>query len=75
MKKGIHPKYDTIKVIKTNGETFETKSCLVAKSQTYHLEVAPEDHPAWSKKNRFGGASIGNMKKFEKQYPGLEDLV
>ena len=74
MKKGIHPQYDTVKVIKTNGETFEVKSCLAAKVKEYHLEVSAEEHPAWSKKNRFTGASIGNMRKFEKQYPGLENL-
>jgi len=52
MKKGIHPEYNTIKVIKTNGETFETKSCLFAKTKEYYLD----------------------MRKFEKQYPGLENL-
>jgi large subunit ribosomal protein L31 len=74
MKKGIHPEYKTIKIIKTTGESFETKSCLGVKHAQYYLEIDPESHPAWSKQNRFTGPSIGNMKKFEKKYPGLEDL-
>jgi len=72
MKKDIHPAYSTIKIIKTDGTTFETQSCLGAKFKEYHLEIDPESHPAWSKKDRFTGISIGNMRKFEKQYPGLE---
>lgn len=74
MRKKIHPIYDVIKIIKTSGEVFETKSCLSAKMKEYHLEIDPESHPAWSKKNRFTGPSIGNMRKFEKKYPGLDDL-
>ena len=74
MKKGIHPAYSEIKIVKNNGETFITRSCLGAKLKEYHLEIDPESHPAWSKKNRFTGPSIGNMRKFEKKYPGLEDL-
>lgn len=74
MKNSIHPTYDTIKIIKTSGESFETKSCLSSKTKEYYLEIDPESHPAWSKKDRFTGVSIGNMRKFEKQYPGLENL-
>ena len=69
MKKGIHPTYGVITIIKTNGETLETKSCMSAKYKEYHLEMDPESHPAWSKKNRFAGPSVGNVRKFEKQYP------
>jgi len=75
MKKGIHPKYETITVIKTSGEKFVTKSCLGAKVSEYKLEIDAESHPAWSGKNRFTGPSIGNIKKFEEKFPGLEDLL
>ena len=74
MKKGIHPPCGTITVIKTDGQTFETKSCLSMKYSQYYLEMDPESHPAWSKQNRFSGPSVGNVRKFEKQYPGLENL-
>lgn len=71
MKKGIHPKYESVKMIKTTGEIFEVRTCLSAKYADYHLEVDPEAHPAWSGKNRFSGPAIGNVKKMEKRYPGL----
>lgn len=74
MKEKIHPAYKEIKVIKTNGDVFVTRSCLGAKLSEYRLEIDPESHPAWSKKDRFTGPSIGNMKKFEEKYPGLDDL-
>lgn len=74
MKKDIHPKTKKMTVINTKGEKFELISCLGVKQETYHTEIDPESHPAWSKKNRFTGPSVGNMKKFEQKYPGLDDL-
>lgn len=74
VKKGIHPEYKTIKVIRTDGESFETKSCLGQKMDEYRLEINPESHPAWSGKNRFTGPSVGNMKKFEEKFPGLDNI-
>ncbi len=74
MKKSIHPEYKEIEVVKTNGDSFKIKSCLGAKHAKYFLEIDPESHPAWSKQNRFTGPSVGNVRKFEKRYPGLDDL-
>ena len=72
MKKGIHPTYSEIEVIKTNGETFITRSCLGAKIKKYHLELDAELHPAWTKKDRFSGPALGNVRNFQKRYPGLD---
>jgi large subunit ribosomal protein L31 len=74
MKKGIHPEYGEIEVVKTNGEVFKTRSCLSVKSKNYILEIDAESHPAWSKKSRFSGPSVGNMKKFEDKFPGLDNI-
>ena len=70
-KKGIHPKCQKIEIITTDGGRFSVRSCLSSKVAEYHLEIDASSHPAWTKKNRFTGPSVGNVKKFESKYPGL----
>ena len=48
MRKDIHPDYHTIKVVMTDGSTFETKSTWGKEGDEMHLEVDPKSHPAWT---------------------------
>ena len=71
MKKKIHPKCESIEIITTDGGRFSLRSCLSIKVKEYTLEIDASAHPAWTKKSRFTGPSVGNVKKFENKYPGL----
>ena len=43
MKKKIHPNYHKIKVVMTDGSTFETRSTW----GTLNLDIDPKSHSAW----------------------------
>jgi large subunit ribosomal protein L31 len=49
MKKGIHPDYHTIRVVLTNGESFETKSAFGKAGDTMNLDIDRLTHPAWTR--------------------------
>ncbi|MBB4210292.1 50S ribosomal protein L31 [Rhodothalassium salexigens] len=68
MKEGIHPEYHTIKVVMTDGTTFETGSTWGSEGDTMQLEVDPKSHPAWT-----GGARNlidkgGQVARFKKRF-------
>jgi large subunit ribosomal protein L31 len=67
MKKGIHPKYHTIKVVMTDGSTFETRSTYGEAGATLSLDIDPMSHPAWT-----GGpqkvADRGQVSKFQQKF-------
>ncbi len=48
MKKDSHPDYHTIKVVMTDGTTFETRSTYGKDGETLTLDVDPNTHPAWT---------------------------
>jgi large subunit ribosomal protein L31 len=67
MKQGIHPKYEEITVIMTDGTTFKTRSTLGQKE--LRLDVDPKTHPAW-----IGGVTLrktGQMEKFNNRFSFL----
>ena len=47
MKKKIHPNYHKIKVVMTDGSTFETKSTWGKDGDTLKLDIDPKSHAAW----------------------------
>ena len=47
MKKKIHPNYHKIKVVMTDGSTFETRSTWGKDGDTLNLEIDPKSHSAW----------------------------
>tara|TARA_B100001146_G_C16162901_1_gene426489 strand:- start:441 stop:674 length:234 start_codon:yes stop_codon:yes gene_type:complete len=47
MKKKIHPNYHKIKVVMTDGSTFETKSTWGKDGDTLNLDIDPKSHSAW----------------------------
>ena len=67
MKKDIHPEYHTIKVVMTDGETFETRSTWGKEGDVMTLDVDPKSHPAWT-----GGAmrlsERGQVDRFNKKF-------
>ncbi|MEM6667469.1 MAG: 50S ribosomal protein L31, partial [Pseudomonadota bacterium] len=48
MKKDIHPDYHTIKVVLTDGTSYETRSTFGEEGQTLQLDIDPSTHPAWT---------------------------
>ena len=47
MKKKIHPNYHKIKVVMTDGSTFETNSTWGKDGDTLNLDIDPKSHSAW----------------------------
>lgn len=71
MKKDIHPDYHTIKVVLTDGTSYETRSTYGAEGDTLNLDIDPNTHPAWTG----GGQHLldrgGRVSKFKKKYEGF----
>ncbi|MFQ5346492.1 MAG: 50S ribosomal protein L31 [Rhodothalassiaceae bacterium] len=68
MKADIHPDYHRIKVVMTDGTTFETYSTWGKEGDTLTLEIDPKSHPAWT-----GGAQRlvdkgGQVARFQKRF-------
>jgi large subunit ribosomal protein L31 len=67
MKQGIHPDYHTIKVVMTDGSSFETRSTYGQAGGTLHLDIDPKSHPAWT-----GGpqhvTDRGRVSKFNQKF-------
>ena len=67
MKQEIHPEYHNIKVVMTDGTTFETRSTWGAEGDTMTLDIDPKSHPAWT-----GGqqrlTDKGRVAKFNKKF-------
>ena len=71
MKAEIHPDYHTIKVVMTDGSSFETRSTWGKEGDTMQLDIDPNSHPAWTG----GSAQImdrgGRVSRFNKRFGGL----
>ncbi|MAF67981.1 MAG: 50S ribosomal protein L31 [Micavibrio sp.] len=67
MKAETHPDYHTIKVVMTDGTTYETRSTWGKEGDELRLDVDPLTHPAWQ-----GGTGRviekGQLSKFEKRF-------
>jgi len=67
MKQGIHPKYEEITVVMTDGTKFKTRSTLGQKE--LRLDIDPKTHPAW-----VGGVHLkktGQVEKFNNKFSFL----
>lgn len=67
MRKDIHPEYHTIKVVMTDGTTFETKSTWGKEGDEMKLLIDPKSHPAYTGKRRVMDTE-GRLGKFNKRY-------
>ena len=70
MKKNIHPNYHKIKVVMTDGSSFETMSTWGKEGDTLKLDIDTKSHPAWT-----GGSKKildkGRVNKFFKKFKNL----
>src|SRR5690606_30388750 len=48
MKKDIHPAYQELKVIMTDGTEFVTRSTKGGADAVMRLDIDPKSHPAWT---------------------------
>lgn len=68
MKQGIHPAYHEIKVVMTDGTTFQTSSTWGKPGDVMQLDIDSKSHPAWTG----GGQRLldtgGQISKFSKRY-------
>jgi len=71
MKKKIHPNYHKIKVVMTDGSTFETRSTWGKDGDTLNLDIDPKSHSAW-----VGGkqkiSDKGRVSKFNKRFQNFK---
>lgn len=71
MKKDTHPDYHTIKVVMTDGTSFETRSTYGEKGDTLNLDVDPKTHPAWTGGGQHLVDRGGRVSRFNKKYEGF----
>ena len=64
MREGIHPQYDTVKVICACGNEFETRSTI---KKDIKVEICAQCHPFYTGKQAFTQAD-GRVEKFNKRY-------
>lgn len=64
MKAGIHPQYNTIKVVCACGNTFETGSTL---DKELHVEICSACHPFYTGKQKIVDTA-GRVGKFQQKY-------
>lgn len=68
MKKDIHPDYHTIKVVMTDGTTYETRSTYGKAGDSLQLDIDPKSHPAWTGAGHKLIDTGGQISKFSKRY-------
>ena len=72
MKKNIHPDYHEIKVVMTDGSSFNTRSTWGKALDTLKLEIDPKTHPAWTGGKANINDSEGQVARFQKRFKGLK---
>ena len=74
MKKNIHPNYNKIKVVMTDGSHFETMSTWGKEGETLKLDIDSKSHSAWT-----GGTQKildkGRVSKFNKKFKNLISTI
>jgi large subunit ribosomal protein L31 len=72
MKQGVHPDYHMIKVVMTDGTSFETRSTWGKEGDTLNLEIDPSSHPAWTGGQQKIMDAGGMVSRFNKRFGGLK---
>ena len=62
--------YKVIKVIETDGASFETRSTY--KHSELHLSVDTKNHPAWTKSKDYVDTTNNEVAKFNKKFSGID---
>jgi large subunit ribosomal protein L31 len=71
MKGNIHPDYHTIKVVMTDGTTFETRSTWGKAGDTLRLDIDSKSHPAWTGGHQQLVDRGGRVSKFKQKFGNL----
>jgi large subunit ribosomal protein L31 len=67
MRKNIHPPYNLVDVVMTDGTTYQTRTTWGEDGAKLQLLIDPKNHPAYTG-NRKVLDSEGRMEKFMKKY-------
>lgn len=67
MKKGIHPEYNEIKVVLSDGSEFTTRSTMNPSGGVYKSEVDSKNHPFYNEDKSFQ-RKAGQIDKFNRKY-------
>jgi large subunit ribosomal protein L31 len=66
----FHPHYHMIKVVMTDGTTFNTYSTYGSEGDTLTLDVDPKTHPAWTGAGAHLVDRGGRLSRFKKKFEG-----
>jgi large subunit ribosomal protein L31 len=72
MKKGIHPYYQIVDVVMTDGSTFKTRSCY--KSEKMVLEIDSKSHPFFTGKQVLVDTA-GRVDRFNKRFAKAQEMM
>ena len=67
MKKGIHPEYNEITVLMSDGSEIKTRSTMKPKDGVYRTEVDSLNHPFYIGSDKMV-TSAGRVDKFKERY-------
>ena len=70
MKKDIHPDYQEITVVMTDGTEYKTRSTMGKPGETLKLDIDSKSHPAWTGQHRILDSG-GQVARFNKRFSGL----
>lgn len=68
MKKGIHPEYNDIKVVMSDGTEFTTRSTMQPKGGVYKSEIDSKNHPFYNSGNTNLTKKAGQIDRFNRRY-------
>jgi large subunit ribosomal protein L31 len=68
MKKDIHPQYHSVKIVMTDGSSFETRTTWGKPGDTMQLDIDPKSHPAWTGAGHKLNDTGGQLSKFGKRF-------
>ncbi len=71
MKNDIHPEYDEITVVLSDGTEFKTRSTMNPQGGTYRSEVDSKNHPFYTDNLKLQ-KKAGRIDRFNKRY-GTEE--
>lgn len=67
MKKGIHPEYNEITVLMSDGTEIQTRSTMQVKDGVYKSEVDSRNHPFYNKDQKLQ-KKADRIDRFNKRY-------
>ena len=68
MKADIHPDYQEITVVMTDGTEFKTRSTYGNEGDTLRLDIDPLTHPAWTGGNQRLVDTGGQIARFNNKF-------